>query len=99
VNGPVTASLAWHGISGRVDLAGAYEIVVERVGEAGLIDTEDDVYSGRVHVEIDDRDSLALSGREHGEVGRRIGLAGAAAEGVHRDDLLHQGSRLTLEFG
>ena len=54
--------------------------------DARLGELKDDVDAGRLDVGVDDADAVAGPGDQHGEVGRRVRLAGAAAKGVSGDD-------------
>jgi hypothetical protein len=72
------------------------QIIIQRGGNFFAVETEQNVDPGGLNVCVNDADALALAGKDGGEIGRGIGLARAAAEGVDGNNL---GNRLCSGVG
>jgi hypothetical protein len=65
----------------------APQIVVQRVMDLGLVQSEQDMDAGRLDIGVDDANAEAVAGEERRKVGCCVRLPGAAAVRVDRDDL------------
>lgn len=81
-------------VSNVPDGARAPQIVVERAIHI-LVEAEEDVDARTLNIAVDDTDTVAQCSKIGGDVGRRVALAGAPAEGVDRHNRCH--SRIVVE--